>query len=182
MALEIFDHRQQDVNKRFFELDRAACFSHLNYLLRVILGVIVCFIFYKSIPQYPFYWSPVSVVLATSVDNSSNQAYDRIKANVLGCLVGISLNPVDLPELLVLCLGAVIIVFLAIGLRITGTVRSALAAFIIVTIQVGQTKHWVIALERVLCVVTGCLVALLLTLIFKRLRPKAAKGRGAEEI
>jgi len=50
-----------------------------------------------------------------------------------------------------------------------GTLRSALAALIIVTLQVEQTRHWYIALERVICVVTGCVVALLITVIANQL-------------
>jgi uncharacterized membrane protein YccC len=170
------------MNKSFFEFDRSVYFSHLIYLIKVILGVIICYILYKYIPQYPFYWSLVSVVLATSLDRSTDQAYDRIKANVLGCLVGVSLYPIELPELLILCFGVIIIVFLAIGLKITSTVRSALAALIIITLQVEKTKHWYIALERVVCVVAGCVVALLLTLLFNKLWPKAPEVRVTKEV
>jgi uncharacterized membrane protein YgaE (UPF0421/DUF939 family) len=170
------------MNKGFFELDRSVYASHLIYLIKVILGVIICYILYKSVPQYPFYWSLVSVVIATSLDRSTDQAYDRIKANVLGCVVGASLYPIQLPELLIICLGVVIIVFLAIGFKITSTLRSALAALIIILLQAETTKHWYIALERVVCVVTGCVVALLLTLFFNKFWPKAVHARETKEV
>ena len=155
--------------KHFFELNKSAYLSHLVYVAKLIVGVIVCYILYKSFPQYPFYWSLVSVVLAISIDNNNNQAYDRIKANTLGCAVGICLYPLDLPELLIICIGVIIIIFLGIGFKIIGTLRSALSSLIIVTLQVEQTKHWYIALERVGCVVTGCVVALLITVIANQL-------------
>jgi len=151
--------------KRFFELNKSVYLSHLIYVLKLIVGVIFCYILYKSFPQYPFYWSLVSVVLAISIDNNNTQAYDRIKANTLGCAVGICLYPLNLPELPVICAGVIIIIFLGIGLNIISTLRSALAALIIVTLQVEQTRHWYIALERVLCVVAGCVVALLVTVV-----------------
>ncbi len=170
------------MNKGFFELDRSVYFSHLIYLIKVILGVIICYILYKSVPQYPFYWSLVSVVLATSLDRGTDQAYDRIKANVMGCTVGACLYPIEFPELLVICIGVIIIVFLAIGLKITSTLRSALAALIIILLQAETTKHWYIALERVVCVVTGCVVALLLTLFFNKFWPKAPEVKVTEEV
>lgn len=170
------------MNKGFFELDRSVYFSHLVYLIKVILGVIICYILYKSIPEYPFYWSLVSVVIATSLDRSTDQAYDRIKANILGCVVGASLYPIQLPELLIMCIGVVIIVFLAIGFKITSTLRSALAAFIIICLQIETIKHWYIALERVVCVVAGCVVALLLTLFFNKVWPKAPEMKVTKEV
>ena len=158
--------------KHFFELNKSAYLSHLVYVAKLIVGVIVCYILYKSFPQYPFYWSLVSVVLAISIDNNNNQAYDRIKANTLGCAVGIALYPIQLPELALICIGITLTIFLGIGFKISGTIRSALAALIIITLQVEQTKHWYIALERVVCVVAGCLVALLITVIFNWVKPE----------
>ncbi len=170
------------MNKNFFELDKSVYLSHILYLIKVILGVIICYILYKSIPEYPFYWSLVSVVIATSLDRSTDQAYDRIKANILGCIVGASLYPIQLPELLAMCIGVTIIVFLAIGFKITSTLRSALAALIIILLQAETTKHWYIALERVVCVVTGCVVALLLTLFFNKIWPKAMHVKMTKEV
>jgi len=155
-----------------FQLNKSEYLSHVVYIIKCLLGVIICYVLYKAIPQYPFYWSLVSVALATSVDSNNNQAYDRIKANILGCTVGICLYPIQLPELLLICIGISITIFLGIGLKISSTIRSALAGLIIVTLQVEQTKHWYIALERVVCVVAGCVIALMITLVFNWLKPK----------
>jgi len=110
--------------------------------------------------------------ISNLADSTNNQAYDRIKANALGCGVGICLYPLQLPELAIICIGITITIFLGIGLKISSTIRSALAGLIIVTLQVEQTKHWYIALERVVCVVAGCVVALLITLAFNWLKPE----------
>jgi len=155
-----------------FQLNKSEYLSHVVYIVKCLLGVIICYVLYKAIPQYPFYWSLVSVALATSLDSTNNQAYDRIKANTLGCAVGIALYPIQLPELALICIGITVTIFLGIGFKISSTIRSALAALIIITLQVEQTKHWYIALERVICVVAGCLVALLITLIFNRVKPE----------
>jgi uncharacterized membrane protein YccC len=163
-----------------FELNKSEYLSHVVYIVKCLLGVIICYVLYQAIPQYPFYWSLVSVALAISIDSTNNQAYDRIKANTLGCAVGIALYPIQLPELALICIGITVTIFLGIGFKISGTIRSALAALIIITLQVEQTKHWYIALQRVVCVVAGCLVALLITVVFNWLEPEKwfiKKGR-----
>ncbi len=141
----------------------------LVYISCCLIGVVICYVLYRQIPSYPFYWAIVSVVLALSPDNSTRQAFNRIKANVLGCAVGICLYPLHLPELLILCAGVLAIVVTGLVFKIADTLRSALAAFIIITVQVETGKHWYIALERVVCVVAGCLVALALTALFNYL-------------
>jgi len=83
--------------------------------------------------------------------------------------------------LLMLCVGVVMTICIGIAFKVTHTLRSALAALVIVTIQEELEKHWYIALERVICVVAGCLVALMVTMLCnsiirvnaKRLKPKA---------
>ena len=75
----------------------------LRYLLKCLLGVIICCLLYIKIPKYPFYSAIVSVVIALSPDNSNRQAYLRMQANLLGCSIGSAL-------------------------KITGALRSAMAA------------------------------------------------------
>jgi len=140
--------------------------SDFIYTLKCVIGVSICYIIYQLVPQYPFYWAIVSVVLAFSRDNSNEQAYSRIEANILGCTVGACLYPFHIPEIVTLCLGVVITIIAGFLLHITTTTRTALAALIIVVIQVEQTKHWEVAIQRVVCVVTGCTIALVLTLVF----------------
>jgi uncharacterized membrane protein YgaE (UPF0421/DUF939 family) len=147
------------------ELNKAAYSTNSVYLIKCLAGVTICYLLYRYIPQYPFYWAIVSVVIAMSPDNSNRQAYDRMKANVVGCAVGICLYPLHLPDLLTLCLGVALTIYIGIAFRITSPLKSALAALVIVTIQETQEKHWYIALERVTCVVVGCLVALLVTML-----------------
>lgn len=148
------------------ELNRSAYSTYLIYLIKCLIGVIICYLLYAYIPQYPFYWSLVSVVVALSPDNSNTLAYDRMKANLLGCAVGLCLYPIHISYLWILLIGVTLTIVIGIAFRITQTLRSALAALVIVTIQEQLEKHWYIALERVSCVVAGCLVALLVTMFF----------------
>lgn len=119
-----------------------------------------------SFPQYPFYWALVSVVVSLSPDRTNKLAFDRMKANMIGCTAGIALYPLHLPSLVILCLGVILTIVIGIALRMTNTLKTALAALVIINIQEQQEKHWYIALERVSCVVIGCLVALGVTLLF----------------
>ena len=110
----------------------------------------------------------VSVVLALSPDNSNRAAFDRITANLLGCGVGLGLTPLHLPELAGLCLGVGFTILIGIAINLPAALRSALAALIIVTINEQKQGRWV-PVERVVCVVAGCLVALLVSLLVNRI-------------
>src|ERR1700722_4037634 len=107
----------------------------LFYILKCLSGVSICYILYIGFPKYPFFWALVSVVLAFSPDNSNQQAYDRMKANLLGCAVGMGLYFLHLPSLLALCLGVFLVIFLGTALKIPTALRPALAALVIVTIR-----------------------------------------------
>jgi uncharacterized membrane protein YgaE (UPF0421/DUF939 family) len=144
----------------------------LSYVLKCLSGVSICYILYIAFPNYPFFWAIISVVLAISPDNSNQQAYDRMKANLLGCAVGMGLYFLHLPPLLTLCLGVFLVIFIGTALKIPTALRPALAALIIVTIREQAGRQWFLPIERVICVVIGCVVALLLSLLFNLLSPK----------
>jgi uncharacterized membrane protein YgaE (UPF0421/DUF939 family) len=140
--------------------------SNSIYVIKCLAGILVCYIPYILLPQYPFYWAIVSVVIVLSPDHSTTQAYNRIKANILGCAVGICLYPIHLPNLVILCTGVILTICIGLALNINDALRSALAGFVIVTIQQEQSKRWYVAVERVMCVVSGCVIALLITILF----------------
>jgi len=152
----------------------------LVYAAKCLLGLAICYIFYISFPKYPFYWALISVVVALSPDNSNEQAINRMIANLLGCGVGLCIYLLYLPELVLICLGAALVIAIGVALKITATLRSALAALVIVLLQEENVKHWYIPLERVLCVITGCLVALLLTILFNLLPGKWKEANKAD--
>jgi hypothetical protein len=53
-------------------------FPNPLYLLKCLIGVLICYGFYVMIPSYPFVWAVVSVVIALSPDDSTKQELDRI--------------------------------------------------------------------------------------------------------
>jgi hypothetical protein len=52
-----------------------------------------------------------------------------------------------------------------------------MAALIIVLIHEEQVRQWYLPIERVLCVIAGCLVALFVSLIFNRVGQQLKKIR-----
>ena len=152
--------------------------SYLAYLIKCLIGVVICYALYYYIPQYPFNWAIVSFVLVLSPDKSNRLAYDRMKANALSCAIGISLYPLKIPDILILCMGVALTIVAGIVLGITSTLRTALAALMIIILQQEQTKHWYMALERVICVVVGCMVALLITILFNLINQERPMKNG----
>jgi uncharacterized membrane protein YccC len=150
------------------------------YILKCMIGAVICYFLYIGIPQYPFYWAIISVVLAVAPDNSNQAAYDFIKSNLLGCAVGLGLYPIHLPGLAALCLGVGLTLVIGIGVKLTAPLRPALTALVIVTINEQRQGQWV-PVERVACVATGCVVALLVSLLVnlfvRRYSEKKARGR-----
>lgn len=140
----------------------------LLYVLKCVSGIIICYILYKAFPQYPFYWAIVSVAITVSPDSSNKLAYDRIMANCLGCAVALCLYPIHTSSLLLLSIGVAVTIMIGTFFKLTNVLRSAIAALVIVIINEEEHRSYVIALERVGCVIAGCVVALALTLIFNK--------------
>jgi uncharacterized membrane protein YgaE (UPF0421/DUF939 family) len=147
------------------------------YIIKCLTGILICYGLYKCIPQYPFYWAMVSVSISLSMDNSTDQAYNFMKSNVLGCAVGITLYPLHLPVFLILSIGIVLTICIGIALNITETIRSALVSLGIVIVREEQEKHWFIALERVTCIIAGCLVGLLVTVFFSFIMQRISREK-----
>src|ERR1700761_8729819 len=105
------------------------------YASKCLLGVSICFGLYAAFPQYPFNWALVSVVLALSPDNNNQQAINRMVANCVGCGVGLCIYLIHLPNLLLLCLGVLLVIITGFYFKLTASLRSALSALIIVMLQ-----------------------------------------------
>ncbi len=62
-----------------------------------------------------------------------------------------------------MCLGVVMTISIGISMRLTNATRSALASLVIVLMHEQQESSWNIAVERMLCVVAGCFIAIIVT-------------------
>ncbi|WP_158796424.1 aromatic acid exporter family protein [Pedobacter sp. L105] len=147
------------------------------YLVKCLIGAAICCGLSFYFPQYPLYWAVISVVLVISPNRSNQFAFNYMKANLLGAVTGLGLFFLNLPDLVTILLGVTIVIFLGIVLKMMNSMRMALTGFVIVAIQGQQTRHWYIALERVSCVVSGCLIAVLITMLFNLRIKKRDSGR-----
>ena len=139
------------------------------YILKCLLGTLVCYGFYAALPGHQLYWSIVSVllVLAPGHHDSVQLALARIWANAIGAAVGLAFFLVPVPAVVALCGGVVATIGICHFFALGGPTRTALAALVIVFIQQSEAQDWTVALERVGSVLLGCLVALALTLLFR---------------
>ncbi|HEY2583388.1 MAG TPA: FUSC family protein [Mucilaginibacter sp.] len=139
------------------------------YILECIIGLCICYTLYKCFPQHQFYWSIVSVVLVIAPDSkdSNRFAIDRMKANILGSSIGLLLFLIHQPNLFLICVAVILTILTGMLLKLNAALRTALAALIIVMIhEEQQNSTWHIAVERMGCVMLGCVVGLLITVAF----------------
>jgi len=164
--------RIQERNARFAAKcsDRTLQF----YVIKCLLGTFICYALYRFFPGHQLYWAIVSVLLVLSPAHQDSVHFSmaRIWANAIGAAVGLACFLLPIPMLPALSLGVVVTIVICNYLPISAAVRSALAALVIVFIQQRESSDWTIALERVISVLIGCLVALALTLGFRALEQR----------
>lgn len=138
------------------------------YILECIVGLSICYTLYKNFPQHQFYWSMISAVLVIAPDgkDSDRLAFDRMKANILGSLIGLLLFLIHQPNLFLICIAVILTIIIGTFLKLNNALRSALSALVIVMIhEEEKSSTWHIAIERMGCVMVGCIIGLLITLI-----------------
>lgn len=140
------------------------------YLVKCLIGVSVCYLFYKLFPEHRLYWSMVSVLLVISEDDMEcmRLPISRIKANFIGSFVGLILFLIHPLNLMTTLAGVILTIFICYIFRLGAATRTALAALIIVMVQEATDATGFTAFERVGSVFIGCMVALLITFIFQK--------------
>jgi uncharacterized membrane protein YgaE (UPF0421/DUF939 family) len=110
----------------------------------------------------------ISVVLVIAPDGTSNRlAIDRMKANILGSSIGLLLFLIHQPNLFLICIAVILTILIGMFLKLNTALRPALAALIIVMVhEEQQNSTWHIAIERMGCVMLGCVIGLLITIVF----------------
>jgi len=147
------------------------------YILKCLAGASFCYMLYCLFPHRQFNWSIVSVLLVLSPEelDSHKLAVDRIKANITGATVGLLAYLIHSPNLLVLCCSVFSTIILCAFFKLGNASRSALAALAIVLIQEKEKHTYISALDRMLCVVAGCFVAMAISYIFSHISKKNNK-------
>jgi len=139
------------------------------YILKCSLGAVICYWLYEAFPQYPFFWSLISVVLVISPENDKKLAYIRMEGNFLGSAIGLLAFFLPLPTAIVLCIGISLTIITGLLFKLYASLRTAVAATVIVLFQEKEAHSWEVALQRVGCVVIGCIVGFIITVVFTRL-------------
>lgn len=155
----------------------------ISYIIKCLAGASICYMLYYLFPHRQFNWSIVSVLLVLSPEetDSNKLAVDRIKANITGASVGLMAYLIHLPNLFMLCCSIFATIIICAFLELGNASRSALAALAIVLIQEKEKHTYVSALDRMLCVVAGCLVAIAVTYLFSLIYKKIQRYYGAPE-
>ncbi len=153
-----------------FRLPDAARHPILIYIVKCVAGVSIGYGLKPVFPQHQLIWAMISTVLVISPESgySASLAVTRIKANIIGSFFGLLVFFVLPPGLAAICAGIVLTILACSALGMPHTTRTALAALIIVTISEGRTRDWHIAIERMGCVMAGCLIAMGISFLFDR--------------
>ena len=139
----------------------------LLYIVKCLVGLFLGYTLYLFFPHHQAYWALLSIVLVLAPEDADSIkfAFDRMKANMIGSAVGLLLFLLHKPDLLFLCVGAVLTILICWITKIMDASRMALAALLIVSIG-GSHESWYVCVERMVSVLIGCIIALAITLVF----------------
>ncbi len=158
--------------------------SLLVYAAKCVTGCLVVFIISKLIHYNDIGWCLISVMLVLSPDGKDAVALamTRIKANALGAGVGAVCLLIAATNMWVMSLGLAMTLSLCYLFKLDAGIRSALAATIIILLHDSGKHLWDTALERILLVLAGCVLALLVTFAFHfSIKPGEKKVESQQE-
>lgn len=141
------------------------------YILEILSASLICYFLYLSFPQYQFIWAIIyiPVVISPIREKSRLLVFSRIKANFIGASVGFLILLLFQATFISFCIAAIATILLCHALKIIATARSALLTLVSVAIPQHIEPLHVVAVERIVFVTCGCLIALSVILFFDRL-------------
>lgn len=126
--------------------------------------------FFNHIKYNDTIWCIFSIILVLSPDGKDAipLAMSRIKANLLGAIVGfiIILFFPHHPSAWILSFALVLTIGIAYIIKLKDAIRSALCATIIIILPSSGIQSLMSPMERVLSVVAGCILGIIITVIF----------------
>lgn len=142
--------------------------STLIYIAKCVTGTLIIFLLSYFLEYPSISWCLISLLLVLSPDNKEAMklAVNRIKANLIG--VGVACICLLFASKGVLIVSAAVIttIVLCYLFNLITPMRSALAATVIILLHEGSKHLWVAPVERVLQVLSGCLIAMIVTYVF----------------
>lgn len=143
------------------------------YIFEFLTATLIGYMLYRLFPDYHMIWAMTSIALVLSPKSIKSRAliYDRIKANILGVVIGFIVLVVHHPNIFTFCLGSIALILLSNYLKTLTTIRSSLIALVVVVIpEIHKTVPGLtVALDRIVCVIAGCIIALVVTILFDEL-------------
>lgn len=135
------------------------------YTAKCIVGFVIGYTLYTAIPQYEVYWALLSILLVLSPEDKDARrlAIERMKANLIGSLVALVLFLIHKPNLFLIIIGVLAVIIICQLTALINVARTAMATLIIVLVYEQEKTSWVGAVERLVCVVGGCLIGLGIT-------------------
>jgi uncharacterized membrane protein YgaE (UPF0421/DUF939 family) len=142
--------------------------SFLIYVAKFITGALLVYLVHWLIPFVDIGWSLVSLALILSPEgkDSLQLAFNRIKGNAIGAMVGYLCLLIAPATMWMLLVALVVTMLLCYIFHVEAGVRFALVATVIVMLR-RSPYSWDTALERIVSVAAGSLIALLSTFIFQ---------------
>lgn len=140
----------------------------LIYAAKCVSGVLIVSTLSWLLNYTEFAWCLISVILVLSPDgkDSVSLAFNRIKANLVGAGVGLLCLLFFTSNMWSISLAVSTALAICYLFKIDSAARSALAAVIIIMIHEAGKHVWDTAFERVIGVLSGCILGLIITFIF----------------
>jgi uncharacterized membrane protein YgaE (UPF0421/DUF939 family) len=144
--------------------------NFLLYIIKCVTAAGLIFLLSPVIPGLNVSSCLISVVLVLSPDAEQTLTFvlSRIAANLVGGVSSLLCSLLGTPDVVTVSLAYSLTITMCSLCRLMGSSRSALAAVTIILLHPSETRLWNSLLERALSVGVGCLIALLITLVFHR--------------
>jgi uncharacterized membrane protein YgaE (UPF0421/DUF939 family) len=145
----------------------------LLYILKCVTGSAIVFLLSWLFDYTDISWGVISVILVLTPESKEAipLALTRIKANLLGGITSLVCMTFFPPNAFTIIAVIVMTIVGCYKLRIMEGSRAAIAAVIIIMmhgIETQQTNFWTITLQRIGFVIGGCVIGLLVTLVYHR--------------
>ncbi|MCL9770344.1 FUSC family protein [Flavobacterium sp. HXWNR69] len=136
------------------------------YVFRCLIGFFIGYHLYLNFSEYEMYWTLLSIILVISPEakDAKRLSIERFKSNLIGSILGLVCFIIHEPNLYLMLIGIIITVIICYGFNLMNVARTAMVAFIIVTISEQTQLTWLAAVYRFTSVTVGCFIGLSVTL------------------
>ena len=137
------------------------------YVFRCLIGFLIGYQLYLNFKEYEAYWTLLSIILVISPEakDAKRLSIERFKSNLIGSILGLLCFIIYEPNVYLMLFGIVLTVVVCYYFQLMNVARTAMVAFIIVTISEQTQLTWLAAVYRFTSVTIGCFVGLSITIL-----------------